>query len=301
MSSTASALRGWTTDLWSIIVATYQNWRRTRTIRLGAGIAYYALFGIVPLLSLSIFLATLLVDPLRVEEFFTEGAERLGISAEATSELTAQLADSSVQRGMGLVGFASLLFAAVIVFFALQDAFDEIWEVPVLDGMARTIRRRLLAFSVVGGGALIIVLLLVLNSVLTVLDHLIPGSDNVLTSLSRLIGFLSSWFVLVLALAVMFQVLSRIRINRFALLVGSVATGMLLAVGTSLLGFYLQNYAGTSFTGATAAIALTLLWLYYVSQMLLVGVHLTRVLHERRSGGEGTRAPVSSVVQAGSD
>ncbi len=36
-------------ELRSIVVTTYRNWRRARTIRLGAGIAYYALFGVVPL------------------------------------------------------------------------------------------------------------------------------------------------------------------------------------------------------------------------------------------------------------
>ena len=54
----------------------------------------------------------------------------------------------------------SLVGAALFVFFALQDAFDEIWEVPVADGITRSIRRRLLAFAVVGGGGVVIVLLL---------------------------------------------------------------------------------------------------------------------------------------------
>ena len=34
----------------------------------------------------------------------------------------------------GLVGFGSLVVTSLIVFFALQDAFDEVWEVPVVAG-----------------------------------------------------------------------------------------------------------------------------------------------------------------------
>lgn len=277
-------LRGWITDLARILYATYLNWRRTRTIRLGAGIAYYALFALVPLVSLSIFLAQLVVDPLHVEEFFVDAAERLGINPEASTQLTDQLGASEVERGLGIVGFASLVFAAALVFFALQDAFDEVWEVPVVDGVKNSIRRRLLAFAVVGGGGVIIVLLLVISSVSTILQHLIPGSDNLLTGLGDLVGFLSSWVVMLVALAVLFQVLSKVHIDRLALLTGSVTTGALLAIGTSLLGIYLSDYAGQSFTGVAAGILLALLWLYYVSQMLLVGVHLTRVIHEIRTG-----------------
>jgi membrane protein len=277
-------LHGWITDLARILHATYLNWRRTRTIRLGAGIAYYALFALVPLVSLSIFLAQLVVDPLHVEEFFVDAAERLGITPEASTQLTDELGASTVERGLGIVGFASLVFAAALVFFALQDAFDEVWEVPVVDGVKNSIRRRLLAFAVVGGGGVIIVLLLVISSVSTILQHLIPGSDNLLTGLGDLVGFLSSWVVMLVALAVLFQVLSKVHIDRLALLTGSVTTGALLAIGTSLLGIYLSDYAGQSFTGVAAGILLALLWLYYVSQMLLVGVHLTRVIHEIRTG-----------------
>lgn len=283
MNSTASVLRGWATDVTDVVGTTYANWRDTRTIRLGAGIAYYALFAIVPLLSLSLFVAQLLVDPLEVAKYFRAGAEQLGLSASATEELTDLLDSFSVQRGLGIVGFLSLLFAAGLVFVALQDAFDEVWEVPVRSGVRRSIRRRLLAFAVVGGGGIVLVLLLVVNSVTTVLKDIIPGSDNLLTRLSEVVGFLTSWGVLVLALGLVFQVLSAVHINLVALTIGAFATGALLSVGTSLLGVYLSEFAGKSFTGAAAGVLLVLLWLYYVSQMMLVGLHLTRVIHERRT------------------
>lgn len=276
-------LRGWATDVTDVVGTTYANWRDTRTIRLGAGIAYYALFAIVPLLSLSLFVAQLLVDPLAVAEYFRAGAEQLGLSASATEELTDLLDSFSVQRGLGIVGFLSLLFAAGLVFVALQDAFDEVWEVPVRSGVRRSIRRRLLAFAVVGGGGIVLVVLLVVNSVTTVLQDIIPGSDNILTRLSEVVGFMTSWGVLVLAVGLVFQVLSAVHIDLVALTIGAFATGALLSVGNSLLGVYLSEFAGESFTGAAAGVLLVLLWLYYVSQMALVGLHLTRVIHERRT------------------
>ena len=288
----ASAPRGWITDVIGVITATYHNWRRTRTIRLGAGIAYYALFAVVPLVTLSLFIAQLLIDPLKVEQFFVDGAAQLGISPDATQELTDELGTVTVKRGLGFVGFASLIFAAGLVFMALQDAFDEIWEVPVVSGVGRSIRRRVGAFVIVGGGGVVVVVLLVVNSVTTILQSLIPGSDNLITKLGWLVGLLSSWVVLVLAIALVFQVLTRVRIRLIPLLIGSLATGGLLSVGTSLLGIYLSDHAGATFTGAAAGVLLTLIWLYYVAQMVLVGLHLTRVLHERCAG--------TADVQAGS-
>ncbi|MEL7209226.1 MAG: hypothetical protein AAGK32_13505, partial [Actinomycetota bacterium] len=45
-----------------VLRATFISWRDARTKRIGAGVAYYALFALVPLLSLSIWLAQLVVD-----------------------------------------------------------------------------------------------------------------------------------------------------------------------------------------------------------------------------------------------
>ena len=107
---------------------------------------------------------------------------------------------------------------------------------------------------------------------------------------------LTSWVFLVLAVAIVFQVLTRIRIALIPLAIGAIATAALLTVGTTLLGSYLRNYASTSVTGAAAGIMLTLLWFYYVSQMVLVGAQFTHVLDERgRSRTDATKTLAAAV------
>ncbi len=285
-------------ELRSIVVTTYRNWRRARTIRLGAGIAYYALFGVVPLISLSLLLAQVLIDPARVNDFFLELADEAGVEASVAQDFVDGIDRSSIQTGLGLVGFGSLVFTSLVVFFALQDAFDEVWEVPVVEGLRHSVLRRLTAATVVTGGAAALILMLVVNSVTAVLESLIPGDGELATAVTGLIGGLSSWLVLVLAVAVVFQVLTRVRIHTTALVVGAVATSALLAVGTSLVGVFLSTYGGRSLPGAATGVFLALSWLYYVAQMVLVGLHLTRVLHERRGGAASVPAP--APVQAGS-
>jgi membrane protein len=282
-------------ELRSIVVTTYRNWRRARTIRLGAGIAYYALFGIVPLLSLSLLLAQVLVDPARVNDFFLQLADEAGVEASAAQDFVDGIDRSSIRTGLGLVGFGSLVFTALVVFFALQDAFDEVWEVPVVEGLRHSVLRRLTAATVVTGGAAALILMLVVNSVTSVLESLIPGDGELATAVTGLIGGLSSWLVLVLAVAVVFQVLTRVRIHTWALVVGALATAALLAVGTSLVGVFLSTYGGRSLPGAATGVFLALSWLYYVAQMVLVGLHLTRVLHERRDGAPAAPAQAGSV------
>ncbi len=42
-----------------------------------------------------------------------------------------------------------------------------------------------------------------------------------------------------------------------------------------------EHFGSTSLSGAAGGVLLALVWLYYVSQMILVGAHFTRVLDER--------------------
>lgn len=282
MNSTDSARRGLITDAWRVVLDTYHNWRNARTIRLGAGIAYYALFGIVPLLSLSLVLAQLIVSQSDVEQLFYDVGENLGISDTEIQSILTEVEKASVQTGLGIVGFVSLVGAALLVFWAVQDAFDEVWEIPVQRGAKATIWHRLTALIIVGGGAVMVILILVVNAVTSLLQAIIPGDDGLLAGLDAVIGAAGSWFVLMLAVGVVFQVLTRVHIRLVPLGLGALATAGLLTIGTSVLAFYLRNFASQSLTGAAAGILLVLLWLYYVAQMALVGAHFTRVLHERR-------------------
>lgn len=296
MSWKDSALRGWVTEVNGVVVDTYVNWRDARTIRLGAGIAYYSLFAVIPFATLSIALAELLVSQDDIEQLFYDVGDEYGVDKSAVRSLLGQVEQSSITTGLGILGFVGLVIAALFVFWAVQDAFDEVWEIPVQSGFRATIKHRMTALIVVGGGGVLIVLVLVINSVATLMQAVIPGSDEVLSWLDVVFAALTSWFVLVLGVAVVFQVLTRTRIALIALAIGAIATAALLTIGTTLLASYLRNYASISLTSAAAGIMLTLLWFYYISQMVLVGAHFTRVLDERgRRHTDATKTLAAAV------
>ena len=64
----------------------------------------------------------------------------------------------------------------------------------------------------------------------------------------------------------------------------------MLAVGTVLVGAYLQRYAASSLVTVTGSVFLLLLWIYYVGQIVLVGAEFTRVLALRSMGSTSASA-----------
>ena len=283
MTSKDPERRPWIAATAEVVASTYENWRNARTIRLGAGIAYYGLFALVPAVTLSVVIARTLVDQAALEDVVRDIGERLSVEDDAVTALIDELNRTSTQATLGLIGFASLLFAATIVFVAVEDAFDEIWELPVRSGVRANLRRRGVAVLVVSGGAILIVLTQVINTIAGLIDSLVPGTDSALARLPDVFSMVSGWVVAIAMLVTTYQLLTREKLSTLALAIGSLATAVLLLIGTSLLGVYLNNVATPSIGGAAGTVFVVLLWLYYVAQIVLVGAHLIRVIDGRRA------------------
>jgi membrane protein len=263
---------------------TYAAWREDRTHRLGAGLAYYALFTIIPLLALTAALAEWLFGVAEMQEYFADRLSQTGIiDAEAASEaIASNLNDSGVQSSLGLIGLGSLLFAASVFFIAFTDAINVIWKVPVGSGVWHSVRRRLTAFVMVLTTGGVLIAGLAVSAVTNVAKALIPGQVKALEDLSEVLSGLATWVSLALAMALLFRFLTPVRVPWRGALVAGVVTALLLAVGTSLTGWYLRSFGGASVAGAFGAILATLTWIYFEAQILLGGVQLVKVLMTSR-------------------
>ena len=289
--------RGAARALLSVGTTTYEQWRDHRTIRLGAGLAYYGLFAIVPILAVALSLAGLFISQTDVQSYLADQlAELFGFDAAKVADAFAEtLDDAGSLTGLGLVGAASLLLTASLLVVALQDAFNTIWERPVRSGIRHTVVRRLVAFAVVAGAGGVIVVSFAINAVTGLLVRVVPDVV-VLESLEELFGMATSWALTVGVIALLFRYLTDIRVPWKPAIVGGLVTAAVLAVGTMLVGAYLRRYASASLVGATGSVFLVLVWIYYVAQIVLVGAEFTRVL-ARRGGVDGE--PTSGYSAAG--
>lgn len=273
------SVRAWAGHVVELLVTTYEQWRSHRTIRLGAGIAYYSLFAIVPLLALAIAFAGFFVSSDEVAQYLTDlVADIFGTDgSEFSVALTEVVDDLTPTTGLGLVGFGSLVLAATLVVVALQDAFATIWEQPVRSGVRVSILRRLIAFVVVLGCGTLIVLSVALNSFTALLEGIAPDV-RVLGSISELVGLTGAWALGIAAIVLLFRYLTTVRVPWRAALVGGSITAAFVAIGTVAIGAYLRRFGSSSVAGAAGTVLVVLLWLYYEAQILLAGAEFTRVL-----------------------
>jgi membrane protein len=276
-----------------ILRTTYEQWREHRTIRLGAGIAYYGLFATVPILALSFMLASLFVSDTDIENHLADQLSNVfGTDSVATTDaVTEALSGAGTAASLGIIGLASLVFTASLLVIALQDALSTIWEIPVQSGWRESLARRVLAFVVVLASGAYLVASLAINAVIALIERIMPDAAT-LDSLTELLGLTASWALGILVIALLFRYMTDVRVPWSSALIGGAITAVFVVVGAVAIGAYLQRFAAASFAGATGGIFLFLLWMYYEAQIVLAGAELTRVL---ASGGQLTSGRPASA------
>src|SRR5258706_12652578 len=130
--------------MWSLLKDTAASWSRDMSSRLGAAIAYYSIFSLVPLIVIAVAIAGLTFGQEAVRgEVSAQLRDLLG-SAGAQA-VTAMLVGASKPMEGALatvLGLGALLFAAVGVVLQLKDALNTVWEVepPKASGIWNFVR-----------------------------------------------------------------------------------------------------------------------------------------------------------------
>ena len=177
-------MAGWSDALkprmmWLLMKDAASDWSRDRAPRLGAALAYYTVFSLVPFLVVVIAVIGLV--------FGEEAAQSAILSqiAELVGEQTAAAIKDMIQRadqpstGLFATGLAvaTLLLGASGVFGQLQDALNTVWGVEPKEGRGvwGFIKDRFLSFVAVLGTGFLLLVSLILSSALAAFGN---GSAN---------------------------------------------------------------------------------------------------------------------------
>lgn len=270
---------------------TYKCWVQDRTLRLGAGLAYYSIFSIIPIAILMVGVAGWFFSTTEIVDFVKDSSVNLfgGEFNDAADSLAENVGEFDADKGLGslgLIGIGSLIITVSFIFLALKDSLDIIWHRPVATEfkLENSVRKYVTAYVVVFLSSTLLFFALLINAVASLAKYLVPGEAGLLDSLADLVFSVGSFLAGVLILALIFKLLIYRDISWNTLIMGSAITVFFVVIGTWLLGIYLSTFASQSLNGAISSIFLVLIWLYYESQIVLAGAQLTKVLAIRNDG-----------------
>jgi membrane protein len=266
-----------------IVLQTYNNWRNDRTLRLGAGLAYYGVFAIVPIFTLMIGLAATFFSTQDINSFLNSALIKIfGTElAQSVNQVLTNITEQSTENtlsSVNIISFLALLISASFIFVAFQDALDTIWHHSIRIGWRKWFKKYLWAYLAVLIISSLLFGVLLINTVGKVAISIAPGEFLAVEALADFLISFSSWGLGIFVLALIFRLLIIKKISWRILILGSAITSLLVVAGTWLLGYYLSNYASGSLSGAVGAVLLLLIWIYYEAQIILIGAQFIKTL-----------------------
>jgi membrane protein len=277
-------------DVASIVKEAGTRWVDDACYRLGASLAFYAVFSIFPLALLAVtVVGFLLGDDASVRH------KVVVWFAKASTPQFQSLLDQTLEsmqthrseRGIGaVVGIVTLLLGASGVFSELQTTLNTIWRVPAPPSrgfwaaVLQEVKDKALSFAVVGAAAVALLASLATGTALAAIgaetSRVVGGNY-----LWRMLDLAGSLVLLTMCIAAMFRMIPQATVKWRDVLGGALVTALLFVALRSLLAWYLASLGSYAAYGAVGAVLGLLMWIYVASLILFFGAELTRVYAER--------------------
>lgn len=271
------------TSWWELLKASGNSWMEDKAPRLGAALAYYAVFSIAPLLLIAIAVAGLVFGRDAAQGYLL-GQIRDLVGEQGGESLQTMVANAAQPAAGALAtvaGVVMLLFGAAGLFGELQDALNTVWGVEPKPGRGvwGFLQDRFLSFSMVLGCAFLLLISLVVSAVLQALGGLFGNWQA--SVVGEAVNFVVSFAVITGLFAMIFRFLPDARIAWKDVWLGAALTALLFTIGKWLIGLYLGHSSVGSTYGAAGSLAVLLIWMYYSAQIFLFGAELTKVYANR--------------------
>jgi membrane protein len=260
-----------------LIKETAASWIKHKDARAGAALAYYSIFALGPLLVIAVAIAGLAFgeDAARGE---VEAQLRGVLGDSAAQAIDTMLAGASKPR-QGIIatilGAVILLFSAVGVVVQLKDAFNTVWEVDAkkISGVRQFIRTYLVSLAAVISLGFLLMTSLLFTAGLAAAGKYISG--EIPETIMQIAGSLLSFGAITLMFALMFKWLPDAPVAWRDVWLGAAITAALFEIGKLFIGIYIGKEAFDSAYGAAASLVVLLVWVYYSSQIVLLGAEFT--------------------------
>ena len=266
--------------LWPLVTTAFNDWLRHRCARLGAALAYYAVFSLGPLLLIVTAVAGLFFGPEAVRGSLASQFTGLlgangGKAVDAMIEGAASVSAGYTAAG---IGFVLLIAAALGVVVQMKDALNTIWEVedPPNSGWGWYVRTYVISFAGVLALGMLMTITLVLSAGITAFGGWmgIPPAENLFW---QTVNLMLSLAVLTISFGLLFKYFPDAPVAWRDVWLGAVVTAILFEAGKIGIATYIGMQGLESTYGAASSFVVLLIWIYYASQIVLFGAELTHV------------------------
>lgn len=263
-----------------IIKNTFTLFIKNDPLKLGGATAFFTLFALPPVITILVQLLSLFINPDKIRhELFISLSDIFG--KEAVRQIVAVIKAIRQLNSNWLSAiflFLFLLLVATTVFRIIRVSINQIWGVQVQaeKKVIASLRARLLSLGV-------IVITAVLFSIAMLLETVQLLAGNYFTQLfpnapalpRNLLGFGINVLMIAVWFTIIFKYINDQHPSWRVAWAGGLFTSVLFSIGKFVLHLLLTYNNINNIYGASAAIVLLLLFVFYTAMMLYIGAAFT--------------------------
>lgn len=285
-------------DWWELVKKAGSAWIDDYAPSMGAALSYYTVFSLAPLLLIVVSIAGLVFGEEAVRgELFGQLSGLMGAdAAKAIQSLLVSVSEPKEGILATVAGIGLLLLGATTVFGELQDALDRIWRAPARDqasGLWGLIRARLLSFGMILGIAFLLMVSLVVGAVIAALGKWFDSFFGGWETLAQIVNIVIGFGLTTAVFAMIYKLMPRVRVDWRDVWVGALVTSLLFTLGKFLIGLYIGKSGVASGFGAAGSLVVIFVWVYWSSQVFLLGAEFTWVF----ANSHGSRRHVAGAAE----
>jgi membrane protein len=259
--------------------------RKNDPLILASATAFFATFSLSPIIVILVSALSLYFKSENIRrQLFSKLETTLG--HQTSSEIEKIVHNFMALEGNGWItigGMVFLLFVATTLLGIIRKAIHQVWHFKRKSTVKirYNVKERLIGLAMLFIIGLLFLVSLLLDTSLAVareyLQELIPGVN---AGFIRFINIIFSILVVTTWFTMLFKVLPEARVHWKVAFAGGLVTGLLFSAGKFVLGRLLVESSLETIFGASASIALLLLFIFYSSLIMYYGAAFTYVFGE---------------------
>jgi membrane protein len=267
---------------WRLLRTVAVDWWEDNTLRMSASLAYYTIFSLAPVLIIAVALASVVFgEEAAVNRVVQEIGWLVGPEGgKAAQDILHSFAGIGASPGAALLGIATILFGATVVFVDLQAALNRIWDVEPRPGTSfvrSLVRTRVLGFALALSVGFLLLVSLLVDAALTAAQAYLEGRLPIHADFWRTVNVVVSILTMTALFMAIYRVLPDAVTAWRDVAQGAVVSALLITAGKYLIGLYLGSAAVGSAYGAAGSLVVLLVWVYFSAQIAFVGAEFTQV------------------------
>ena len=274
-----------------LITRTMREMSEDDATHMAAGVSYYALFSVFPLLlgfiSLTSFALSAFVDEERIRPGLTEFATSFLPGSEQLVMLNLDAA-IELRGALGVFSIVGLLWSGSAVFGAITRSVNRAWDIRRDRPFYSNKPRQLLMGAAIGPLFLLSVAMATLaRSASRLQDFGLPGHDFFVMNVAQALLQGSSLLLMLGLFLMIYKYLPNTKTYWRHIWPGALVAAILFEISKNLFIFYLNTFATfENVYGSLAPVVALLLWSYLSSLILILGAELSSEYGRMREGVE---------------